>query len=186
MFLLMTSNAACTQPMHRYTKSCHAAWSCRVMRQTLNAAVAIRAKFRIQITSHSPAEVEHRWSGQTYGSGIIIDVSKFHNQIIETKRRREVGSCPIRRVRDVLNQQLAKHQASLRARSCNRFASNHWSGMVGNKPVGHAASSTANPSTMFLNGRVLLSDGTICHFKPREPGFWKSQSHTRSSVEARG
>ncbi len=138
------------------------------------ASAELARQFNLPITARGGGT---SLSGQTYGSGIIIDVSKFHNQILELNIEEKWARVQSGAVRDVLNAQLAKYKLHFAPDPATGSRATI-GGMVGNNTCGTRSIVYGKSIDHVLECRVLLSDGTICHFKPREPDFWKSQSHT--------
>jgi FAD/FMN-containing dehydrogenase/Fe-S oxidoreductase len=143
------------------------------------AAVEIARQFGLPVTARGGGT---SLSGQTYGTGMILDVSKYHNQILEVNVEEKWARVQSGAVRDVINGQLAKHKLHFAPDPATGSRATI-GGMVGNNTCGTRSIVYGKTIDHVIECRVLLSDGTICHFKPREPDFWQSNSRATASEQ---
>ncbi len=106
-------------------------------------------------------------AGQVVGNGMIVDVSKYFNQILEINTEEEYVWVQPGVVRDELNRELSKHGYFFapETSTANRAMIG---GMIGNNSCG--ANSVVYGSTRehLKEVTAFLSDGTKVHFKEQE------------------
>lgn len=115
-------------------------------------------------TSLIPRTAGTSLAGQVVGNGIVVDVSKYFNQILEVNLEEGYAWVQPGIVRDELNRALAEHGVFFapETSTANRAMIG---GMIGNNSCG--ANSVVYGSTRehLLEVKALLSDGSEVHFK---------------------
>ncbi len=107
-------------------------------------------------------------AGQVVGNGLVVDVSKFFNRILEVN----VAECYVwvepGVVRDVLNVELKKHGLFFgpETSTANRAMIG---GMLGNNSCGSNSVIYGSTRDHVLEVEGYLSDGTLVHFKAEDP-----------------
>ncbi|MGB9702527.1 MAG: FAD-binding and (Fe-S)-binding domain-containing protein [Candidatus Kapaibacteriota bacterium] len=107
-------------------------------------------------------------AGQVVGKGLVVDVSKHLNKIIEINKeekwvRVEPGVIP-----DVLNIEL-KNYGLFWGPETSTSNRNTLGGMVGNNSCGSHFPLYGNTRENLLEVKGFLADGTFVHFKPLNP-----------------
>lgn len=114
-------------------------------------------------------------TGGCLGKGLIIDTSKFLNQILEINYQEEFAICEPGVVQDVLNETLAKQNYRLGPDTStgNRAT---LGGMVGNNAAGARSLRYGKMVDHVQELELLLADGEILSFAPCSPEEWKQKS----------
>ena len=81
------------------------------------AAVTVGGRLGVPITPRGGAT---SLSGQTFGTGLVLDVSKYMDQVLEVNVEERWVRVQPGVIRDLLNAQLAAAPAALRSRSGDR------------------------------------------------------------------
>ena len=155
--------------------------------QDVLASLRVAHDFRIPLT---PRGGGTSLSGQTFGPGIVIDISQHIDQVLEVNT--DDSAQPWARVqpgvvRDRLNEQLKPqglHFAPDPATG-NRATV---AGMIANNTSGTRSILYGKTSDHVLELKVALADGTVLHFKPENDDQWQqhSQGESRSATLHRG
>lgn len=119
-------------------------------------------KERFSITARSAGT---SLAGQTTGSGVIMDISKFMTKIVEidTENKRTIVEPGV--IRDVLNHEVGKHDLLFGpdTSTTNRCMIG---GMIGNNSSGSFSIKYKTTREHVLSMDVVLSDGSIAKFEP--------------------
>jgi FAD/FMN-containing dehydrogenase/Fe-S oxidoreductase len=122
-------------------------------------------KERFSITARSAGT---SLAGQTTGSGVIMDISKFMTKIVEidTENKRTIVEPGV--IRDVLNHEVGKHDLLFGpdTSTTNRCMIG---GMIGNNSSGSFSIKYKTTREHVLSMDVVLSDGSIARFEPLSP-----------------
>ena len=107
-------------------------------------------------------------AGQVVGNGLVVDVSKFFNRILEVNVAESYVWVEPGVVRDVLNVELKKHGLFFgpETSTANRAMIG---GMVGNNSCGSNSVVYGSTRDHVLEIEGYLSDGTLVHFKAEDP-----------------
>ncbi|MFD3407234.1 FAD-linked oxidase C-terminal domain-containing protein [Aquirufa sp. HETE-83D] len=107
-------------------------------------------------------------AGQVVGNGLVVDVSKFFNRILEVNVAESYVWVEPGVVRDVLNVELKKHGLFFgpETSTANRAMIG---GMVGNNSCGSNSVAYGSTRDHVLEVEGFLSDGTPVHFKAEDP-----------------
>ncbi|MEY4525398.1 MAG: (S)-2-hydroxy-acid oxidase, partial [Bacteroidota bacterium] len=102
-------------------------------------------------------------AGQVVGNGLVVDVSKFFNRILEVNKAESYVWVEPGVVRDVLNVELKKHGLFFgpETSTANRAMIG---GMVGNNSCGSNSVVYGSTRDHVLEIEGYLSDGTFVHF----------------------
>ncbi len=118
-------------------------------------------------TSLIPRTAGTSLAGQVVGDGIVVDVSRYFNQILELNLDEGWAWVQPGIVRDDLNRELAPHGVFFapETSTANRAMIG---GMIGNNSCG--ANSVVHGSTRehLLEAKVLLANAEVAHFGPKE------------------
>ncbi len=142
----------------------------------LVSAVQIALEARVPITARGGGT---SLSGQSIGSGIILDCSKYLNRIvaIDPAARRAVVQPGV--VLDHLNRALAVHGLAFGPDVATSNRAN-LGGMIGNNSAGARSIWYGKTIDHVRRLKVILSDGTITEFAAIGPLEWdrRSEEHT--------
>ncbi len=118
-------------------------------------------------TSLIPRTAGTSLAGQVVGGGIVVDVSKHFNQIIEINLEEEYVWVQPGIVRDELNRVLSEHGYFFapETSTANRAMIG---GMIGNNSCGSNSVVYGSTREHLLEVKALLSDGSNAHFKETE------------------
>jgi len=118
-------------------------------------------------TSLIPRTAGTSLAGQVVGGGIVVDISKYLDQIIEINPEEEYVWVQPGVVRDELNRELAKYGCFFapETSTANRAMIG---GMIGNNSCGSNSVVYGSTREHLLEVRALLSDGSEVHFKEKE------------------
>lgn len=107
-------------------------------------------------------------AGQVVGNGLVVDVSKFFNRILEVNAAESYVWVEPGVVRDVLNVELKKHGLFFgpETSTANRAMIG---GMVGNNSCGSNSVVYGSTRDHVLEVEGYLSDGTPVHFTAEDP-----------------
>lgn len=107
-------------------------------------------------------------AGQTVGKSMILDFSKYMNQVLELNVEERWVRVQPGMVRDVLNDQLDQHKLHFAPDPATSSRANV-GGMVGNNSSGTKSILYGKTVDHILEAKVALADGTIMHFKALNP-----------------
>ena len=125
------------------------------------ATLRFANEMRLPITARGGAT---SLSGQTYGNGIVLDVSKWQNRVLD----QNVGEKWVRVqggvVRDHLNAKFASERLHFAPDPATGSRATI-GGMIGNNTCGTRSVVYGKTIDHVLECRVMLADGTICTFQ---------------------
>jgi FAD/FMN-containing dehydrogenase/Fe-S oxidoreductase len=118
-------------------------------------------------TSLIPRTAGTSLAGQVVGNGIVVDVSKHFNQILEVNKAESFVRVQPGVVRDVLNIELKKHQLFFgpETSTANRAMIG---GMVGNNSCGSNSVVYGSTREHVMELKALLADGSEVVFGPKD------------------
>ncbi|MFT5569705.1 MAG: FAD/FMN-containing dehydrogenase/Fe-S oxidoreductase [Cyclobacteriaceae bacterium] len=130
----------------------------------IQALVELAKKLQIGLI---PRTAGTSLAGQVVGSGIVVDVSKFFNEIIEVNTEQEWVTVQPGVVRDDLNRHLKPYGYFFapETSTANRAMIG---GMIGNNSCGSNSMRYGSTREHLLEVRTVLSDGTIAWFGPMD------------------
>lgn len=130
-------------------------------------------------TSLIPRTAGTSLAGQVVGNGIVVDVSKHFNQILEVNAQEEYAWVQPGVVRDELNRELAQHEFFFapETSTANRAMIG---GMIGNNSCGSNSVVYGSTREHLMELKGFLSDGTAVHFK--ENGVLRGSSSFETSL----
>lgn len=113
-------------------------------------------------------------SGQTFGPGMVIDVSKYMDQVIEVNAHEQCARVQPGVVRDRLNAQLKPHGLHFAPDPAtgNRATVG---GMIGNNTSGTRSIVYGKTIDHTLACRVALTDGTVLELKAHDAEAWDAK-----------
>jgi len=148
------------------------------------AAVAAAGRCGVPITPRGGAT---SLSGQTFGTGLVLDVSKYMSQVLELNVEQRWARVQPGLIRDVLNAQLAPYRLHFAPDPAtgNRATVG---GMIGNNASGTRSIVYGKTIDHVLSCRVVLADGTVMDLEPTDEDQWRrcSQGGTRAAEIYRG
>lgn len=114
-------------------------------------------------TSLIPRTAGTSLAGQVVGDGIVVDVSKYFNQILEVNTAEEYAWVQPGVVRDELNRELAQHGYFFapETSTANRAMIG---GMIGNNSCGSNSVVYGSTREHLTEIKAILSDGSEVHF----------------------
>lgn len=135
-------------------------------------AVRIAGQFGLAITPRGGAT---SLSGQTFGTGMIIDVSKYMDQVLEVSVDEGWARVQPGVVRDRLNAQLAEHRLHLAPdpATANRATVG---GMIGNNASGTRSIVYGKTIDHVISSKVVLADGTVMELEAVDDDEWNRRS----------
>ncbi len=143
------------------------------------AAVRIASQYKMPITMRGGGT---SLAGQTFGHGMILDCSKYMNNVLEVNAEQKWARVQPGVVRDQLNKQLAPlglHFAPDPATSSRATIG----GMIGNNSSGTRSLIYGKTIENVIATKVMLIDGTILTFDDCDADTWSDRS-AGSSREA--
>ncbi|QDS91386.1 Anaerobic glycerol-3-phosphate dehydrogenase subunit C [Roseimaritima multifibrata] len=135
-------------------------------------AMKIAAAHKISVTPRGGAT---SLSGQTYGPGIILDVSKYMNQVLAVDVQAQTARVQPGVVRDQLNAAVAADQLHFAPDPATGSRATI-GGMIGNNTCGTRSVVYGKTIDHVLACRVLLADGTVAEFEQVEPAVWQARA----------
>ena len=103
-------------------------------------------------------------AGQVVGSGIVVDVSKYFNQILEINKEERWVRVQPGMVRDDLNKHLSKH-GLLFGPETSTASRAMIGGMIGNNSCGSNSIVYGSTREHLIEADVVLSDGNLVKLK---------------------
>jgi len=131
-------------------------------------SVRIAAEFGLPITPRGAATA---LSGQTFGEGMILDVSKYMNNVLEVNAEERWARVQPGVVGDVFNTELADEGLCFAPdpATSNRATVG---GMVGNNSSGMRSVVHGKTIDHVIACKVVLSDGSVMEFSTVDEGEW--------------
>ncbi|MCL4203530.1 MAG: FAD-binding protein [Pirellulaceae bacterium] len=135
------------------------------------AAVEVAGRFQVPITSRGGGT---SLSGQTFGTGMVIDTSKYMDQVLEVNSAEGWARVQPGVVRDRLNSHLAPQRLHLAPDPAtgNRATVG---GMIGNNSSGTRSLVYGKTIDHLLACKVVLSDGTVMDVQPLDQTQWQQR-----------
>ncbi len=135
------------------------------------AAVGIAGRFGVPMTPRGGAT---SLSGQTFGTGMVIDTSKYMDQVLEVHVDQQWARVQPGVVRDRLNAQLAPYGLHLAPdpATANRATVG---GMIGNNASGTRSIVYGKTIDHVLACKVVLADGTVMELGPQDAAQWQQR-----------
>ena len=120
-------------------------------------------------------------AGQVVGNGIVVDVSKYYDQILEVNEEERWVRLQPGVVRDDLNHHLKKYNLYFgpETSTANRAM---LGGMVGNNSCGSNSVVYGSTREHLISAKVLLSDGTDAEFKALSTAEFQDKCLGKSTV----
>jgi FAD/FMN-containing dehydrogenase/Fe-S oxidoreductase len=114
-------------------------------------------------------------SGQTFGPGLVLDVSKYMNRVLEVNADQRWARVQPGVIRDLLNAELAPHRLYFAPDPAtgNRATIG---GMIGNNASGTRSIVYGKTIDHVLSCRVVLADGTEMELEPTDGDQWRQRS----------
>ena len=128
--------------------------------------VTICAKHRCPLTMRGGGTSQ---AGQAIGSGVIVDTSKYFNRILEVNPAERWARVEPGVVLDELNAALRPHNLRF-APDISTASRATIGGMMANNSAGARSVLYGKTIDHVLEQHVVLSDGSLAHFRPLEPG----------------
>lgn len=142
------------------------------------AAISLAGRFRVPITARGGGT---SLSGQTFGPGMVLDVSKYMDQILEVNAEERWARVGPGVIRDQLNRAIAAqglHFAPDPATGSRATIG----GMVGNNTCGTRSVVYGKTIDHVISCRVALADGTVCDFEPVDDAEWQARAAGRDAT----
>lgn len=134
------------------------------------AALRVCSTHRIPITARGAAT---SLSGQTHGPGLVLDLSRHMDQLIELDPEKGVARVQPGLIRDQLNGLASPHGLHFAPDPATSSRATI-GGMVGNNSSGTRSVRYGITSDHVLGCRVALADGRVLELTPRLLEEWKS------------
>ena len=120
-------------------------------------------------------------AGQTVGSSVVLDFSKYMNEIIELNVEEKWVKVQPGKIRDVLNSELAEHRLHFAPDPATSSRANV-GGMVGNNSSGTKSVIYGKTVDHVLEAEVLLADGTELILEELTPEKYDAKA-SKSDIE---
>lgn len=118
-------------------------------------------------------------AGQTVGHSMILDFSKYMNQLLEVNVKEKWARVQPGLVRDDFNALVAKDKLHFAPDPATSSRAN-FGGMIGNNSSGTKSILYGKTVDHVLELKVLLADGTILHLKPETPESYAEKAKTKN------
>lgn len=145
------------------------------------AALGVARQHAVPVT---PRGAGTALSGQAFGPGIVLDLSRHFTEVIEV----DVGGCWARVqpgvVRDQLNRRLKPHGLHFAPDPATTSRATI-GGMVGNNSSGTRSIVYGKTIDHVLACRIALSDGTVIDCGPRDDEIWQQYAAERNGAGQR-
>ena len=135
-------------------------------REDVVKAVTICARHRCPLTMRGGGTSQ---AGQAIGSGVVIDTSKYFNRILEVNPAERWVRVEPGVVLDELNAALRPHNLRF-APDISTASRATVGGMMANNSAGARSVLYGKTIDHVLEQHVVLSDGSLAHFRPLNPG----------------
>jgi FAD/FMN-containing dehydrogenase/Fe-S oxidoreductase len=134
--------------------------------------VRIAAQHRVPVTVRGGGT---SLSGQTFGPGIVLDISKYMDNVIEVNAEEQWARVGPGVVRDRLNKITAAHRLHFAPDPATGSRATI-GGMIGNNTCGTRSVVYGKTIDHVLSCRVVLADGTVCEFEPVDDDTWQRRT----------
>src|SRR6516162_4271815 len=148
--------------------------------QDLLAAVQIALEMHVPVTARGGGT---SLSGQSIGPGLIVDCSKYLNNILDIDPTRRTARLQPGVVLDQFNRELAKYGLQFGPDVATASRAN-LGGMIGNNSAGARSIVYGKTIDHVRKLSVVLADGSAAEFAPLGPGEWLRKSLLKSSEGA--
>ncbi|MCI0459968.1 MAG: FAD-binding protein [Gemmataceae bacterium] len=142
----------------------------------LHAAVQIATEMRVPIT---PRGGGTSLSGQSIGPGVVIDCSKYLNQILAVDPVGRIARVQPGVILDQLNRHLAPHGLQFGPDVATASRAN-LGGMIGNNSAGARSLVYGKTNDHVRSLSVLLADGSRAEFSPLSAREWERKASART------
>ena len=166
-------------------RSVRSRWSCPRSREDLVRTVQICRQFGCPITPRGGGTSQ---AGQAIGDGVIIDTSKYLTRILDLDVARRRVRVEPGIVLDALNAALAPHRLRF-APDISTASRATVGGMMANNSSGARSVLYGKTIDHVVEQHVVLSDGSVAHFRPLTPGELEAACagrRTRGALLSRG
>ncbi len=144
--------------------------------EDLHAAVQIATEMRVPITARGGGT---SLSGQSIGPGLVIDCSKYLNQILAIDAAGRTARVQPGVVLDQLNRAAAEHGLQFGPDVATASRAN-LGGMIGNNSAGARSIVYGKTCDHVRRLGVILADGTRTEFGPLTPAEWERKASQRT------
>jgi FAD/FMN-containing dehydrogenase/Fe-S oxidoreductase len=136
------------------------------------AAISAAGRIGVPIT---PRGGGTSLSGQTFGTGLVLDFSKYLDGVLEVNVEQRWARVQPGLIRDLLNARLAPHRLHFAPDPAtgNRASIG---GMIGNNASGTRSIVYGKTIDHVLSCRVALADGTVMDLEPVDGQPWQQRS----------
>ncbi|QDS99918.1 FAD-binding and (Fe-S)-binding domain-containing protein [Adhaeretor mobilis] len=148
----------------------------------VSAALELATRFRMPITPRGGATA---LSGQTFGPGMVLDLSRHFTKILEINPEEGWARVQAGVVRDQLNRELAKHSMQFAPDPATSSRATV-GGMIGNNSAGTRSIVHGKTIDHTLETRVALASGEILDFTAGSPESWQHTAEGRLAELQRG
>jgi len=113
-------------------------------------------------------------SGQTFGAGVVLDLSKYMDQVLEVNTDEQWARVQPGVIRDRLNAQLAQHGLHFAPdpATANRATVG---GMIGNNASGTRSIVYGKTIDHVFSCKVVLPDATVLELEPHSDDQWQAR-----------
>ena len=136
------------------------------------AAIRLAARYQLPVTARGGGT---SLSGQTFGPGMVLDASKYMDQILEVNAEEGWARVGPGVIRDVLNRSVAPHGLHFAPDPATGSRATI-GGMIGNNTCGTRSVVYGKTIDHVLSCRVVLADGTVCDFEPVDDARWQARA----------
>ncbi len=135
-------------------------------------ATEIAGRFQVAITPRGGAT---SLSGQTFGTGMVLDLSKYMDQVLEVNLDERWARVQPGVVRDRLNAQLAAHGLHFAPDPATSSRATI-GGMIGNNASGTRSIVYGKTIDHVISCRIALPDGTVMNCEEVDDETWQRRS----------
>lgn len=136
------------------------------------AAIKVAHELKVPLTPRGGAT---SLSGQTFGPGIVMDMSKHMDKVLEVNVQEQWARVQPGAVRDRLNAAVKKHGLHFTPDPATGSRATV-GGMVGNNTCGTRSVVYGKTIDNVISCRVALADGTVCDFEPVDDDQWQRRA----------
>jgi FAD/FMN-containing dehydrogenase/Fe-S oxidoreductase len=135
-------------------------------------ATEIAGRFGMAITPRGGAT---SLSGQTFGTGMVLDLSKYMDQVLEVNLEERWARVQPGVVRDRLNAQLAAHGLFLAPDPATSSRATI-GGMIGNNASGTRSIVYGKTIDHVISCKIALADGTVMDLETVDDDTWRARA----------
>lgn len=140
------------------------------------AAIRVAAEHRVPVTARGGGT---SLSGQTFGPGLVLDMSKYMDQVLEVNASEGWARVGPGVVRDRLNKATSQYRLHFAPDPATGSRATI-GGMIGNNTCGTRSVVYGKTIDHVLSCRVALADGTVCQFEPVSDNEWRAREQGKS------